>query len=71
MDKPIESTQERVKLMLVRRILSLRTGEPPDEIVRRAQAIRRDRMCRRCRWRRDGSGICVLPRCFKKKEVTR
>lgn len=64
MDKLIESTEEYEKLRLVRKIRSLRTKEPSDEIIRRAKAIRQNRMCRHCRWRRDGVDICVLPRCF-------
>ncbi len=67
MDKPIESADEMEKLRLVRKIRSLRTKEPSNEIVRRANAIRQTRICRRCRWRRDGMGICVLPRCMKER----
>ena len=67
MDKPIESADEMEKLRLVRKIRSLRTKEPSNEIVRRANAIRQTRISRRCRWRRDGMGTCVLPRCMKER----
>lgn len=67
MDKPIESADELEKLRLVRKILSLRTAKPQDEILRRVAEIRQVRICRRCRWRRDGVDICVLPRCMKER----
>lgn len=51
------------KPSLVRKFLSKR-GKTPREDVRRAKVIRQNRMCRHCRWRRDGVDICVLPRCF-------
>ena len=66
MDKPIENADELEKLRLVRKILSKRS-KTLSESVRRAKVIRQDRICRRCRWRRDGVDICVLPRCFKER----
>lgn len=69
MDKPIENADELEKLRLVRKILSKR-GKIPSDDVRRAKAIRQDRMCRRCRWRRDGLETCVLPRCLREGNKT-
>ena len=70
MDKPIENADELEKLLLVRKIRSMRTKEPSDEIVRRAKEIRQNRTCRHCRWRRDGVDICVLPRCLREMHKT-
>ena len=67
MDKPIENADEREKLRLVRKILSDRSAETQDAAELHARKIRQDRICRRCRWRRDGVDICVLPRCFKER----
>ena len=66
MDKPIENADELAKLCLVRKILSAHS-KTLSEDIRRAKVIRQNRTCRRCRWRRDGVDICVLPRCFKER----
>lgn len=66
MDKPIENAAEMEKLRLVRKILSAR-GKTLSENIRRAKAIRQNRICRRCRWRRNGLDACVLPRCFAER----
>ena len=61
----VTSFSEREKLRLVRKILSAR-GKTLSEDIRRAKAIRQNRICRRCRWRRDGTQACCLPCCMKK-----
>ena len=66
MDKPIENAAEMEKLRLVRKILSAHS-KTLSEDIRRAKAIRQNRMCRHCRWRRDGLETCVLPRCMKER----
>lgn len=63
----VHNAEEYEKLMLVRRILSLKTIDAPDEIIMRAQRIKQDRKCGRCCWRRDGLDACVLPRCMKER----
>ena len=61
----VHNADEYEKLMMVRRILSLKSTDAPDEIVQRARQIEQDKKCNRCCWRKDGTGACVLPRCFK------
>lgn len=64
----VHNADEYEKLMMVRRILSLKSTDAPDEIVQRARQIEQDKKCSVCCWRKDGTGACVLPRCFKEKE---
>lgn len=61
----VHNADEYEKLMMVRRILSLKSTDAPDEIVQRARRIEQDKKCSKCCWRKDGTGVCVLPRCFR------
>lgn len=63
----VHNAEEYEKLMMVRRILSLKSTDAPDEIVQRAKQIEQDKKCRKCCWRMDGTGVCVLPRRFKEE----
>lgn len=61
----VHNAEEYEKLLMARRILSLKSTDAPDEIVQRARKIKQEKKCSRCCWRKDGTGVCVLPRCFK------
>lgn len=66
----VHNAEEYEKLMMVRRILSLKSTEAPDEIVQRARRIEQDKKCSKCCWRKDGTGVCVLPRCLREGTKT-
>lgn len=61
----VHNAEEYEKLMMVRRILSLKSTDASDEIVQRARRIEQDKKCSKCCWRKDGTGVCALPRCLR------
>lgn len=60
MYKPIESAEELAKLRLVRRITNAKPESEPAAGRPRCEE-------KHCCWRRDGTGLCVLPCCMRER----